>query len=52
MMIKLLVGKMIELMCTVTRMQSARLFCCAFVRQHFFVCVKNFCHLKLSKTDP
>jgi len=52
MMIKLLVGKMMELMCTVTRMQSARLFCSAFIRQHFFDCVNNFYHLKLSKADP
>ena len=33
-------------------MQSARHFCCAFIRQHFFDCVNNFYHLKLSKTDP
>ena len=52
MMIKLLVGKMMELMCTVTRMLSARLFCCSLIRQHFFDCVNNFYHLKFSKTYP
>ena len=52
MMIKLLEGKMMELMCTVTRMQSASLFCRAFIKQFFFDCVNNFYHLKLSMTDP